>query len=51
METLKSAHAGTLAHQAAECQMQMLQLDNDRVNIEQFKKALDSYQQREVGYC
>lgn len=47
---MKSAHATSLASQAAERQVQMLQLDNDRVNIEQLRTALDSYQQREVGF-
>jgi len=48
LEALKAAHATTLAEQAAECQVLMLQLDTDKVNIEQLKKALDQYQQREV---
>lgn len=48
LESLKLTHASSLAGQAADCQMYKLQIDNDRINIEQLKKALDAYQQREV---
>ena len=49
LEALKSAHASALTSQAANCEVHRLQLDNDRINIEQLKKALDLYQQKEVS--
>jgi len=48
LETLKSTHATSLASQAADFEMYKLQMDNDGIRIEQLKRALDSYQQREV---
>jgi len=45
---MKSTHAASLASQAAEFEMYKLQVDSDRINIKQLKKALHSYQQREV---
>ena len=48
LEALKSTHAASITSQATDCEMYKLQIDNDRINIEQLKKALDSYQQREV---
>jgi len=48
LEALKSTRVSALATQAADCEMYKLQADNDRANIEQLKKALNLYQQREV---
>jgi len=50
VEALKSAHASALTTQAANFEVHRLQLDNDRINIEQLKKALDLYQQKEVSW-
>jgi len=50
LDAMKSAHADSLASQAADCQLLKLQLDNDRIRINQLTKALDNYQQKEVGF-
>jgi len=48
LEALRTIHVSSLASQAADCEVYKLQIDSDRINIEQLKKALDSYQQKEV---
>ena len=50
LDALKSSHASSLATQAADYQILVIELDNNRVNIEQLKKALDIYQQKEVKF-
>ena len=48
LDALKSAHVSSLTNQAADCEVLRLRMDSDRINIEQLKKALDVYQQKEV---